>query len=72
MTSSLVAASKIAVIFDPRYFVIVERIGFEIEIIPSISDSATGFPKGQRGIWCMIRNGAKLLDVAAARVLVTT
>jgi HK97 family phage major capsid protein len=72
MTSSLVAASKIAVIFDPRYFVIVERVGMEIEVIPSISDSATGYPKGQRGIWCMIRNGAKLLDVAAARVLVTT
>jgi HK97 family phage major capsid protein len=77
MAAVLTAGSKIVVIFDPSYFVIVDRIGMDIEVIPNLFQQAVagvgvGMPTGQRGIYCLIRNGSKLLDPAAARVLVTT
>jgi HK97 family phage major capsid protein len=63
---------KLALIGDLRYYVIVDRIGLDIELIPHIFDSATGFPKGQRGIYAFWRNYAAAIDPNAFRVLTAT
>lgn len=43
---------------DPKTYVIVDRIGMNIEVIPHLFDGA-GKPKGQRGIFAMWRNTAR-------------
>jgi HK97 family phage major capsid protein len=63
---------KLITLGDPRYYVIVDRIGLDIELIPHIFDSATGFPKGQRGIYAFWRNYAAVLDPNAFRTLTAT
>jgi HK97 family phage major capsid protein len=61
--------TKMMLIGDLRYYVIVERVGMDIELIPHIFDTATGFPKGQRGIYAFWRNHADAIDVNAFRIL---
>jgi HK97 family phage major capsid protein len=43
---------------DPKTYVIVDRVGMNIEVIPHLFDGA-GKPKGQRGIFAMWRNTAR-------------
>ena len=78
MASALTTGSKILVMGDPRYFIIVDRIGLDIEVIPHIFQTVTGanpqnvVPLGQRGFFAFWRNSAKVLDPNAFRVLVTS
>jgi len=71
MVAALTTGSKIAVMGDPRYFIIVDRIGMDIEVIPHIFGPAGQRPLGQRGFYAFWRNNARVLDVNAFRVLVT-
>jgi HK97 family phage major capsid protein len=77
MANVITAGSKILVQFDPAYYVIVDRIGIDVEITSnwlyqqSIMGTGSGFPTGQRGLLCFVRNSAKVLDAAAFRVLTT-
>ena len=59
----------IALLGDLRYYVIVDRIGMDVEVIPHIFDGSTGFPKGQRGLYAFWRNFAAVIDPNAFRVL---
>jgi len=43
---------------DPKRYVIVDRAGMEIEMIPNLFDGA-GKPKGQRGLFAFWRNTAR-------------
>jgi HK97 family phage major capsid protein len=77
MTSALTVGSKVAIIGDPKYFVIVDRIGLDVEVVRNLYQQTTmgagfGFPTGQRGLYVLIRNGSKVVDPAAFKVLVTT
>jgi HK97 family phage major capsid protein len=54
---------------DFRYFVIVDRIGMDIEVVNHLMGSNQR-PTGQRGIYAMWRNTSKVLDANAFRVLV--
>jgi len=69
MASAIAAAAKVLILGDFRYYVIVERIGMDIELIPHIFDTATGFPKGQRGVYAFWRNHADVIDPNAFRVM---
>jgi HK97 family phage major capsid protein len=72
LASVLTTGSKIAVMGDPRYFIIVDRIGLDIEVIPHLFGAAQGnLPTGQRGFYAYWRNTARVLDPNAFRVLVT-
>lgn len=51
-----------------RAFVIVDRIGMNVELIPHLMGS-NGRPTGQRGIFAYWFNGSKLINPAAARLL---
>lgn len=69
MTTNL---SKIAVFGDIREaYLIVDRIGMQVELVPHVF-GANRRPTGERGIYAMWRNTAKVLRPEAARVLVKT
>lgn len=71
MASALTTGSKILAMGDPQRFVIVDRIGLEIEFIPHLFDTTNNRPTGQRGLYAYWRNGSKVVDANAFRVLVT-
>lgn len=68
---------KLALLGDLRYYVIVDRIGLDIEIIPHLTQQATagagvGMPTGQRGFYAFWRNYAAVINANAFRVLTAT
>ncbi len=70
MDSALTTGKKILVIGDWRYFVIVERVGMDIEILPQLLGSNRR-PTGQRGLYAFWRNSSDALSASAFQVLVT-
>jgi HK97 family phage major capsid protein len=64
-------AAQIAVFGDPKNYVIVDRIGMNVEVVPTMLNGATpSFPTGQRGIYCYWRSTARPLNVDGMRQLV--
>jgi HK97 family phage major capsid protein len=58
----------IAVLVDPKSYIIVDRIGMNVEVIPQMLNGATpSFPTLQRGIVCWFRNTAKPFNADAGR-----
>lgn len=57
-----------AVIGDFSQFVIVDRVGMSVELIPQVFGAAQR-PTGQRGIYALWMNGSKVLVPGAFRVL---
>jgi len=70
MAASVATTTKMAVIMDPSYYVIVDRIGMNLELIPHLFATANNRPSGQRGLFAMWRNTARVFDVNAGSVLV--
>jgi HK97 family phage major capsid protein len=68
--SALTTGSKILVFGDFNYFLIVDRMGMDIELIPHLFGTNRR-PTGQRGIFAVWRNNSRVIDPAAFRVLVT-
>jgi HK97 family phage major capsid protein len=62
------AGGLIAVLGDFRYFLIVDRIGMTVEVVPHLM-GANGRPTGQRGLYAYWRNNSKVLSPKAFRVL---
>lgn len=71
MASALTTLNKIAVIGDFSKFVIVDRIGMNIEIAPLLFGASNRFPTGQRGLFAYWRNTSKVVDPSAFQILVT-
>jgi HK97 family phage major capsid protein len=70
MASVLTTGSKILAIGDFRYFVIIDRIGMNIELIQNLV-GANQRPTGQRGLYAYWRNQSDVLSTTAFQVLVT-
>ncbi len=69
MDGSTTGGKLIAVYGDiKRCYVIVERLGMAVQIIPNLMGE-NGRPKGESGFYAFWRNGAKVRDANAARVL---
>lgn len=60
----------IAVIGDFSRFVIVDRVGLNVELIPHLFGTARNFPNGMRGLYAYWRNSSGVVDANAFRVLV--
>jgi HK97 family phage major capsid protein len=71
MDAVLTTGSEIVIMGDFRYYVIVDRIGLNIEVIPHLFDVTNNRPTGQRGLYAWFRNGAGVTSAAAFRVLRT-
>jgi predicted phage gp36 major capsid-like protein len=69
MTGTVAAANKILCLGDPQYFLIVDRIGLDVEAIPHAFGPNIR-PLGQRGLWAMRRNSSAVLSANGIRVLV--
>jgi len=65
MQSTIVNATKIMVVGDFTYFLIVDRIGMTVELVPHIFGPVSRFPIGQRGLYAYWRNSSKVLSSAA-------
>jgi HK97 family phage major capsid protein len=70
MSSVLTTGALILTVGDWRYFVIVDRVGLDVEVIPHLM-GASGRPLGQRGLYAYWRNTSKVLDTNAFRILKT-
>jgi len=62
MQATVVNASKIMVIGDFNYFLILDRIGMNIQSIPFLFGAGQGnLPTGQQGLYAWWRNTSKVL-----------
>jgi HK97 family phage major capsid protein/HK97 family phage prohead protease len=69
MVATTTASSKMLAFGDfKRAFVIVDRIGMSVELIPQVF-GANGRPTGQRGIYAIWHNGSKILNQSALKVM---
>jgi HK97 family phage major capsid protein len=68
MDATLEGGNSVLVLGDFSYFLIVDRIGMNILLIPEIPGD-TGRPTGQLGVYAMWRNSSKVLSEDAFRVL---
>lgn len=50
-------------------FVIVDRIGSTLELVPNLFHTTTNRPSGQRGALLWFRTGSEVVNIAAARLL---
>lgn len=55
------------VLMDPRNYVVVDRAGLSVKVIPDAFDATTGFPTGQSFIYAFWRNTARVLNVDGGR-----
>jgi HK97 family phage major capsid protein len=70
MQATVVNATKIMVVGDFSYFLIVDRIGLHIELIPTLFGAGQGnIPVGQRAYYCWWRNSSKVLSASAFQAL---
>lgn len=53
-------AAVLAVLCDPSTYIIVDRVGMNIEVVPQMFDATTSFPTLQRGIVAWFRNTARV------------
>jgi HK97 family phage major capsid protein/HK97 family phage prohead protease len=66
---STTVGTKLAILGDFNKFLIVDRIGMSVELIPHLFGTANNFPTGQRGMYAVWRNSSKVLDPNAFRLL---
>jgi HK97 family phage major capsid protein len=72
MQATVVNATKIMVVGDFNYFLVVDRLGMTIELVPHIFGAANRFPTGQRGLYAYWRNTSKVLSASAFVALTGT
>ena len=62
--------TKLLLLGDFRHFLIVDRVGMTVELVPHLFATANNRPSGQRGLLAVWRNNSKILTDAAFRLLV--
>ncbi len=72
MSSSVAATQKVLLLGDFKKFLIVDKIGMSVELIPHLFGTANNFPTGQRGLYAVWRNSSKVIDPNAFRLLQLT
>jgi HK97 family phage major capsid protein len=70
MTGTTATGVKFLLLGDFSRFVIIDRIGLSVELIPHLFGTAANYPTGQRGLYAYFRNGSKVVDANAFRVLI--
>jgi HK97 family phage major capsid protein/HK97 family phage prohead protease len=68
--ASMATTEKVAILANRDRFVIIDRVGMNIELIPNFLDATTGLPTGQRMLYAWWRNtstGIGLATLGAGR-----
>jgi len=71
MSGTITNGTKIAVFGDFSRYLIVDRVGLTVEVLPHLLGSNRR-PTGERGLYAYWRNGAKVLDANAFRAMTGT
>jgi HK97 family phage major capsid protein len=73
MQATVVNATKIMIVGDFSYYLVLDRIGMNVELIPFLFGASQGnLPTGQRGLYAYWRNTAKVLSASAFVALTGT
>ena len=56
LPATMATTEKVAGLFNRERFVIIDRIGMNLELIPNFLDATTGYPTGQRMVYAWWRN----------------
>lgn len=64
--------NKVLLFGDFSKFLIVDRVGMSVELIPHLFGSANRYPTGQRGLFALWRNNSVIKTENAFRLLVVT
>jgi HK97 family phage major capsid protein/HK97 family phage prohead protease len=72
MSATFTATNKVLLLGDFKKFLIVDRIGMSVELIPHLFHTGNNRPSGQRGLYAIWRNSSKVLDPNAFRLLQLT
>ena len=70
MGYSLAHAAPVLIYGDFAHFLILDRIGMTVELVPHLFGTQRNYPTGQRGFLAVWRNTSKVLAPEAFRVLV--
>ena len=62
-------AANILVVGDFRNYLVVDRVGMSVELVPHLFDVTYNRPTGQRGLFAFARNGADSIDDGSFRLL---
>lgn len=68
-TSTTTSGKQPLLMGDFNQYLIVDRIGMSIELVPHLFGTTSNFPTGQRGIFALWRNSATILVPNAFRLL---
>ena len=69
MATAVTTGSKWAIYGDFRNFLVADRLGFQVELIPHLFGATNRFPTGQRGAYYYWRVGSDVLVQNAFRYL---
>lgn len=69
ITASGAVDNFVMVLGDFRYYWIIDRVGFSMELIPHLFHTSNNRPSGQRGVFAWWRNGADAVVNRAFRLL---
>jgi HK97 family phage major capsid protein len=72
MLAVLTTGSRILLMGNFKYYLIVDRVGMSVEVIQHLFGAANRFPTGQRGLYAMWRNGGKVLSESQFKFLKTS
>jgi HK97 family phage major capsid protein/HK97 family phage prohead protease len=61
------ADTTVGLLVSPKHYMILDRVGMEVEIVPNMFDATTGFPNGNRGLLAIWRTTGKSLVADAGR-----
>lgn len=70
MGTTTAANATIAVFGNFSRYVIVDRVGMSVELIPHLFHTGNNRPSGQRGIYAFWRNSAEVVDANAFRKII--
>jgi HK97 family phage major capsid protein/HK97 family phage prohead protease len=71
MDAALTSGKKLLILGDFKQFIIVDRVGMSIELVPHVFGGTSNYPTGQRGIYALWRNSSLCLTANAFRMMVT-
>jgi HK97 family phage major capsid protein len=71
MTAALTSAGSVLIIGDFRHFLILDRVGMSVDLIPHLFGTANNRPTGQSGLYAFWRNSSQVLAWQAFRTLKT-
>lgn len=67
--AGVTTAQNLVVVGDFRKFLIAERAGMSVELIPHLFGTTNNRPTGQRGWFAWARHGSDVIDIRAFRLL---